>query len=67
MIYAYGGDFGKDLPSDNNFNCNGLFNPDRKPNPHLDEVRMVHQSIWTTPVNIKEGKSVSLMKTSSPT
>lgn len=56
MIYAYGGDFGKDLPSDNNFNCNGLFNPDRKPNPHLDEVRMVHQSIWTTPVNIKEGK-----------
>lgn len=56
MIYAYGGDFGKDLPSDNNFNCNGLFNPDRKPNPHTDEVRMVHQSIWTTPVNVKEGK-----------
>lgn len=56
MIYAYGGDFGKDLPSDNNFNCNGLFNPDRKPNPHLDEVRMVHQSIWTTPENIREGK-----------
>lgn len=56
MIYAYGGDFGKDLPSDNNFNCNGLFNPDRKPNPHLDEVRMVHQSIRTTPENIREGK-----------
>lgn len=56
MIYAYGGDFGKDLPSDNNFNCNGMFNPDRKPNPHTDEVRMVHQSIWTTPVNVKEGK-----------
>lgn len=56
MIYAYGGDFGKDLPSDNNFNCNGLFSPDRDPNPHADEVRMVHQSIWSAPENIREGK-----------
>lgn len=55
MVYAYGGDFGKDLPSDNNFNNNGLFNPDRQSNPHADEVRMVHQSIWTTPENIKQG------------
>lgn len=56
MIYAYGGDFGKDLPSDNNFNCNGLLNPDRVPNPHMDEVRYIHQSIWTNPVDIKKGK-----------
>ncbi len=56
MIYAYGGDFGKDLPSDNNFNCNGLLSPDRIPNPHMDEVRTIHQSIWTSPVDIQNGK-----------
>lgn len=56
MIYAYGGDFGKDLPSDNNFNCNGLISPDRNPNPHMDEVRMIHQSIWTSPIDLSEGK-----------
>lgn len=56
MIYAYGGDFGKELPSDNNFNCNGLINPDRVPHPHMDEVRTIHQSVWTTPVDIRKGK-----------
>lgn len=30
-FYAYGGDFGKDMPSDGNFLCNGLVNPDRTP------------------------------------
>ncbi len=56
MIYTYGGDYGKGLPSDNNFNSNGLINPDREPNPHFNEVAMVQQSIWTTPVDLATGK-----------
>ena len=55
MIYAYGGDYGFGLPSSNNFNCNGLINPDREPNPHFNEVAMVQQSILTYPVNLKAG------------
>ncbi|MCY1719343.1 DUF4981 domain-containing protein [Prolixibacteraceae bacterium Z1-6] len=56
MIYAYGGDFGMGLPSDNNFNNNGLVSPDREPNPHLYEVNYQQQSIWTTPVDLNNGK-----------
>ncbi|WP_242083145.1 glycoside hydrolase family 2 TIM barrel-domain containing protein [Aestuariivivens sediminis] len=45
-IYAYGGDFGpEDVPSDNNFLNNGLVQPDRKPNPHINEVKHIHQNI----------------------
>ena len=45
-IYAYGGDFGpKDVPSSNNFLNNGLVQPDRKVNPHIYEVKHIHQNI----------------------
>ncbi len=45
-IYAYGGDFGpEDVPSSNNFLNNGLVQPDRKPNPHLNEVKHIYQNI----------------------
>lgn len=54
-IFAYGGDFGRYPASDHNFNCNGLINPDRKPNPHADEVRYFHQNIWTTLLNADDG------------
>lgn len=48
-IFAYGGDFGpKDVPSDNNFLDNGVFNPERKPNPHAFEMRNVMQNILTS-------------------
>lgn len=56
MIYTYGGDYGKYLASDNNFNCNGLISPDRVLNPHMYEVKKVYQSIWTTPVDVKNGE-----------
>ncbi len=46
MIYMYGGDYNPYDPSDNNFCNNGLISPDRKPNPHADEVKYYHQSIW---------------------
>lgn len=54
--WAYGGDYGKDVPSDGNFLINGLVNPDRNPHPALDEVKYVHQNVFITPVDIKEGK-----------
>lgn len=47
-IYAYGGDFNRYDPSDNNFCANGLISPDRKPNPHAYEVAYYYQNIWTT-------------------
>ncbi|HZK92867.1 MAG TPA: glycoside hydrolase family 2 TIM barrel-domain containing protein [Prolixibacteraceae bacterium] len=51
-IFAYGGDYGaKDLPSSNNFVCNGIFYPNRKPNPHAWEMKKVYQNIHTTLVN----------------
>lgn len=56
QIYAYGGDFNRFDPSDNNFCDNGLLNPDRKPNPHIHEVAYYYQNIWTTPGDLKKGE-----------
>ena len=55
-IYAYGGDFGRYPTSDHNFNCNGIINPDRKPNPHANEVRYYYQNIWSTAKDLKVGE-----------
>jgi beta-galactosidase len=45
--YAFGGDFGpKNVPSDQNFCCNGLVSPDRKAHPALHEVKYQYQNIW---------------------
>tara|TARA_R110001592_G_scaffold361272_1_gene671561 strand:- start:2916 stop:6068 length:3153 start_codon:yes stop_codon:yes gene_type:complete len=56
-IFAYGGDFGpEDVPSDNNFLNNGMFNPERKPNPHAFEVKNTLQNIltsWADKENVK--------------
>lgn len=56
-IYAYGGDFGpKGTPSDNNFLNNGLVQPDRKLNPHMYEVKHIHQEIKFYKNKLSEGK-----------
>ena len=47
-FWAYGGDFGVRTPSDGNFCCNGLVNPDRTPHPALQEVKKVYQNIRFT-------------------
>lgn len=45
-FFAYGGDFGPDtVPSDGNFCLNGLVDPDRTPQPALEEVKKVYQYI----------------------
>ncbi len=56
IYYAYGGDFGRYPTSDHNFNCNGIINPDRKPNPHANEVRYYYQNIWATAKDLKAGE-----------
>lgn len=47
MIYTYGGDYNPYDASDNNFCDNGLVSPDRRPNPHMAEVKHQYQAIWT--------------------
>lgn len=44
-FYAYGGDYGKDMPSDNTFLNNGIVFPDRTPQPALNEVKKVYEYI----------------------
>ena len=56
QIWTYGGDYGHYPASDNNFNCNGVINPDREPNPHGYEVQYYYQNIWTKLVDAKSGK-----------
>lgn len=56
-FFAYGGDFGpKDIPSDGNFCCNGLIQPDRKPNPHAWEAKKVYEYITIDTINTQPGK-----------
>jgi beta-galactosidase len=54
-FFGYGGDFG-DVFNDGNFLCNGLIQPDRRPNPHLWEVKKVYQNIKVRPVDAAAGK-----------
>ena len=44
-FYAYGGDFGENMPTDNTFLNNGIVFPDRTPHPALHEVRKVYEYI----------------------
>lgn len=55
-IWTYGGDYGRFPASDNNFNCNGVINPDRVPNPHAYEIQYYYQNIWAKLTDAKAGK-----------
>ncbi len=54
-FWAYGGDYG-DIPNDGNFCCNGLVQPDRKPNPHLFEMKKAYQEIKVHAEDLAAGK-----------
>ena len=54
--WAYGGDYGVDAPSDANFLCNGLVNPDRDPHPGYFEVKHVYQDVSITGIAPEEGR-----------
>jgi len=43
--YAYGGDYGENMPTDNTFLNNGIVFPDRTPQPALYEVKKAHEFI----------------------
>lgn len=52
-FWAFGGDFGTaGTPGDDNFCCDGLVTPDRRPHPGLFEVKHVYQYIRCTPVEL---------------
>jgi beta-galactosidase len=53
-FFAYGGDFGDNF-NDGNFLCNGLVQPDRRPNPHYFEVKKVYQYVSAEPVDPLNG------------
>ncbi len=55
-FWAYGGDFGENMPSDGNFVCNGLIGPDREPHPGLAEVKYVYQNVKFTSDDPVSGK-----------
>ena len=56
-VLAYAGDFNdSDSDWDKNFCNNGLFSPDRNPNPHAYEVRYYHQPVWTSLADTLTGK-----------
>ena len=56
--WTYGGDYGVDAPSDANFLCNGIVNPDRNPHPGYYEVKHVYQDVVITGVAPEEGRYV---------
>lgn len=55
-FWAYGGDFGENMPSDGNFVCNGLIGPDREAHPGLAEVKYVYQNVKFTSDDPASGK-----------
>lgn len=54
--FTYGGDYGVDAPSDANFLCNGLVNPDRNPHPAMAEVKYAHQNVGFEAIDAGQGK-----------
>ena len=57
-FYAYGGDFGpRNTPSDQNFNINGLVQPDRTFSPQVWDVKKMFQPLRVT----QPGKHLSLI------
>jgi beta-galactosidase len=56
-FWAFGGDYGPaDVPSDQNFCCNGLVAPDRTPHPALFEVKKVYQFVKFAAADLAAGK-----------
>ena len=54
-VWTYGGDYGENAPSDANFLCNGIVNPDREPHPGFYEVKHVYQNVKVSAVDAEKG------------
>ncbi|MEO8721780.1 MAG: glycoside hydrolase family 2 TIM barrel-domain containing protein, partial [Ginsengibacter sp.] len=55
-IWSYGGDYGIDMPSDQNFNDNGLVAPDRSLHPQMLEVKKEYQNIFASAADLATGQ-----------
>lgn len=44
-FWAYGGDYGENMPTDYNFVCNGIISPDYTPHPAMWEVKYAYQYV----------------------
>ena len=58
--WAYGGDYGVDMPSDANFCCNGIVAPDRTPHPAMEEVRHAYTNILFEADDAASGKGFTI-------
>ncbi len=57
LFWAFGGDFGpSNVPSDQNFCCNGLVSADRTPHPGLAEVKKVYQYLQMEAGDLTKGE-----------
>lgn len=56
LYWTYGGDYGKDMPSDGNFVINGLISADQVPHPAMAEVKYNLQNIGFETVDLSAGK-----------
>jgi beta-galactosidase len=54
-FWAYGGDYGTNMPSDGNFVCDGLVSADRSPHPAMAEVKYAYRNIAFEPLDWTAG------------
>ncbi|MCG6187582.1 glycoside hydrolase family 2 TIM barrel-domain containing protein [Maribellus maritimus] len=50
-FWAYGGDYGENMPTDYNFVCNGVISADYTPHPGLREVKYAYQYVRFSKTN----------------
>ncbi|MEN8120460.1 MAG: glycoside hydrolase family 2 TIM barrel-domain containing protein [Bacteroidota bacterium] len=60
-FYAYGGDYGKNMPNDNSFLNNGIVFPDRTAQPALFEVKKAHEYINFKPQRINRNNELRVL------
>lgn len=67
FFWAYGGDYGPPgTPSDDNFCCNGLVTPDRKPHPGLFQVKHVYQYVHCRPSDLGTSREIRFQRGGAP-
>lgn len=54
--WTYGGDYGKNLPSDGNFVADGIVDPNRNPHPGMTEVKYNMQNVGFEAGNLAQGQ-----------
>lgn len=54
-FWAYGGDYGEGMPSDDNFLCNGIISADYTPHPAMWEVKYAYQNVWFEAIDLDKG------------